>query len=125
MADLSGRRLGQYLLQRRLGQGGMGAVYVGMHQTLQVARAIKVLLASDYDEDVVERFVREGIISASLRQPNIVEIFDVGDQDGVHFLVMELVEGGSLLQLLRSSGALPITCSGAEAFSMRSAAGFA
>src|SRR4051812_42732833 len=108
MADLSGRRLGQYLLERRLGQGGMGAVYVGMHQTLHVARAIKGLLGFDYDEDVVERFVREGIISASLRHPNIVEIFDVGDQDGLHFLVMELVEGGSLLQLLRTSGALPI-----------------
>jgi serine/threonine-protein kinase len=108
MADLSDRRLGPYLLQKKLGQGGMGAVYVGVHQTLQSARAIKVLLPTEVDEAVVERFMREGVISASLRHPNIVEIFDVGEQDDIHFLVMELVEGESLLNLLRSTGALPL-----------------
>src|SRR4051794_13103855 len=108
MADLTGRRLGPYELQTKLGQGGMGAVYVGVHQTLHTPRAIKVLLPTEVDEAVVERFVREGVISASLRHPNIVEIFDVGEQEDIHFLVMELVEGVSLLQLLRGSGALPI-----------------
>ncbi|MCC7369467.1 MAG: protein kinase [Chloroflexi bacterium] len=108
MADLSGRQLGPYLLQRKLGQGGMGAVYVGVHKTLQTERAIKVLLPTEVDEAVVERFVREGVISASLRHPNIVEIFDVGEQDDIHFLVMELVEGVSLLQLLRKEGAVPL-----------------
>ena len=108
MADLTGRRLGPYQLQKKLGQGGMGAVYVGVHQTLDVPRAIKVLLPNEVDEAVVERFVREGVISASLRHPGIVEIFDVGEQDDFHYLVMELIDGVSLLQLLRSSGALPI-----------------
>ena len=85
----------------------MGAVYVGVHQTLQAARAIKVLLPTEVDEGVVERFHREGQISASLRHPNIVEIFDVGEQDDIHFLVMELIEGVSLLQLLRGTGRCP------------------
>jgi tRNA A-37 threonylcarbamoyl transferase component Bud32 len=108
MADLTGRRLGPYDLTRKLGQGGMGAVYVGVHRTLQTPRAIKVLLPHEVDEAVVERFVREGVISASLRHPNIVEIFDVGEEDESHFLVMELIEGESLLQLLRHTGALPL-----------------
>ena len=108
MADLSGQQLGPYRLQRKIGQGGMGAVYVGVHQTLQSSRAIKVLLPTEVDEAVVERFVREGIISASLRHRNIVEIFDVGEQDDIHYLVMELVDGDSLLQVLRENGALPL-----------------
>jgi serine/threonine protein kinase len=86
----------------------MGAVYVGQHRTLQVPRAVKVLLPSEVDEGVVERFHREGQISASLRHPNIVQIFDVDEQDDIHFLVMELVDGASLLQVLRSGGALPL-----------------
>jgi serine/threonine-protein kinase len=108
MADLTGQRLGPYELTRKLGQGGMGAVYVGVHRTLQMPRAIKVLLPSEVDEAVVERFVREGVISASLRHRNIVEIFDVGEEEGSHFLVMELIDGQSLLQLLRDTGALPL-----------------
>jgi serine/threonine protein kinase len=108
MADLTGRRLGPYDLTRKLGQGGMGAVYIGIHRVLQTPRAIKVLLPNEVDEAVVERFVREGVISASLRHPNIVEIFDVGEDDGSHFLVMELVDGQSLHQLLREAGALPL-----------------
>ena len=108
MADLSGQQLGPYRLQRKIGQGGMGAVYVGVHQTLQSSRAIKVLLPTEVDEAVVERFVREGIISASLRHRNIVEIFDVGEQDDIHYLVMEWVDGHSLLEVLRESGALPL-----------------
>src|SRR5262249_32941935 len=107
MADLTGRRLGPYDLTRNLRQGGMGAVYVGVHRTLQSSRAIKVLLPHEVDEGVVERFVREGQISASLRHPNIVEIYDVGEENESHFLVMELIEGDSLLQLLRRTGALP------------------
>src|SRR4051794_41026071 len=108
MADLSGRRLGPYELSKKLGQGGMGAVYLGVHRTLQAPRAVKVLLPSEVDEGVVERFHREGQISASLRHPNIVQIFDVAEHDEVHYLVMELVDGLSLLQLLRSTGALPL-----------------
>jgi len=108
MADLSGRRLGPYELTRKLGQGGMGAVYEGIHQVLQVPRAVKVLLPSEVDEGVIDRFTREGQISASLRHPNIVQIFDVADQDDMHYLVMELIDGLSLLQLLRATGALPL-----------------
>src|SRR6266498_1083115 len=99
MADLTGQRLGPYELTRKLGQGGMGAVYVGVHRTLQVPRAVKVLLPSEVDEGVVQRFHREGQISASLRHPNIVQIFDVSEQDEIHYLVMEQVDGDSLLQV--------------------------
>src|SRR4051812_32926189 len=112
MADLTGHRLGPYELTKKLGQGGMGAVYLGIHRTLQAPRAVKVLLPSEVDEGVVERFHREGQISASLRHPNIVQIFDVDEQDDIHFLVMELVDGASLLQVLRSGGALPLDRAG-------------
>src|SRR5215204_5932948 len=108
MSELTGRRLGPYELTRKLGQGGMGAVYVGVHRTLQVSRAVKVLLPSEVDEGVVERFHREGQISASLRHPHIVQIFDVDEQDDIHYLVMELIDGDSLLQLLRRGGAMPL-----------------
>jgi eukaryotic-like serine/threonine-protein kinase len=108
MADLTGRRLGPYDLTKKLGQGGMGAVYEGVHRTLLASRAVKVLLPTEVDEGVVERFHAEGRISANLRHPNIVQIFDVDEEDDVHFLVMEMLEGQSLLQMLRSSGALPL-----------------
>jgi eukaryotic-like serine/threonine-protein kinase len=108
MADLTGQLLGSYQLQKKLGQGGMGAVYAGVHQILRSPRAIKVLLPTEIDEDVVERFRREAYISARLSHPNIVRIFDFNQQDDIHYLVMELIEGVSLLQLLRSSGVLPM-----------------
>jgi serine/threonine protein phosphatase PrpC len=109
-SSLIGTRLGPYSIVGLLGRGGMGAVYRGVHPTLQVPRAIKVLSARlQADGGFVERFVREARIGAYLSHPNIVRIFDVGEEHGHHFLVMELLEGQSLSELLRTGRALPLT----------------
>lgn len=95
--SLIGRRLGKYEIQAEIGRGGMGVVYRAYDPVLQRAVAIKVLpphMAAD--PDFVRRFHREAILAAQLKHSNIVTIHDVGDQDGVQFIVMELLEGATL-----------------------------
>ena len=100
---LEGRRLGPYLLERRLGGGGMASVYLARHQTLKQERAVKVMSASLADhEGFVQLFYREARLSARLRHPNVVQMYDVGEQDGVAYLVMELLEGRSLASWVAS-----------------------
>src|SRR5262245_33721579 len=102
MDDLVGRALGPYELQDRIGTGGMAAVYRGVHRALGQPRAIKILLPSlSADESLVERFRSEAKIASGLRHPNIVSIYDVGEQDGLFYLVMDLVEGVPLGRLVR------------------------
>lgn len=103
-----GRIVGHCELVARIGSGGMGTVYQGVHQTLQQARAVKILRPDLADEpDVVARFRREARTAAGLRHPNIVLIYDVAEQDGLHYLVMDLLEGGTLRDVIRSSAPLP------------------
>src|SRR4051812_2433277 len=104
-----GRALGPYQLQAGLGGGGMGMVYRAMHEALQQPRAIKILrpdLAAD--SDVVERFHREAMIAASLRHQNIVLIYDVAEHDNIHYMVMEMLEGVSLRDVIRSATPVPL-----------------
>jgi len=107
MNVLTGRTFGPYELQDMLGRGGMGAVYRAYHRTLQQHRAIKILPPHfAADENFVERFRREAMIAAGLRHPNIVQIYDVGEEGDLHYIVMELVEGRSLREVTRSLGPL-------------------
>ena len=102
MDDLVGRVLGPYELLDRIGTGGMATVYRGVHRALGQPRAIKILLpAFAADASLVERFRAEARIASGLRHPNIVSIYDVGEQDGLFYLVMDLVEGTPLGRLLR------------------------
>jgi predicted Ser/Thr protein kinase len=94
---LIGKELGHCRIQRKLGQGGMGAVYLAHHPGLNKAVAIKVLpgdLAAT--PEFKERFVREARLAARLEHPNVVQVFDVGDEQGVHYISMQYVEGKSL-----------------------------
>ena len=100
-----GFRLGAYLLQDQLGQGGMGAVYLAVHDTLRRKAAIKVLPPGG-DKLTVERFLREARAAAALDHPNIVRTHDVGRDGEVHFLVMEYVEGQTLDRLVTTGGPL-------------------
>ncbi len=101
-----GFRLGAYLLRDKLGQGGMGAVYLAVHDTLRRKAAIKVLPPGG-NKLSVERFLREARAAAALDHPNIVRTHDVGRDGEVHFLVMEYVEGQTLDRLLTAGGPLP------------------
>jgi serine/threonine-protein kinase len=98
---------GRYLVERRLGTGGMAEVY-GC-EDLQLGRhvAVKVLheqLAED--EDVVARFRRESQSAAGLQHPHIVQVFDRGDWDGIPYMAMELVDGVTLKDVIRSQAPL-------------------
>jgi len=102
MADLVGHNLGNYRIVARLGRGGMGEVYRAVHTLLNRPAAIKVLHADQaVDSTFQARFLREARAAAALSHPNIVEVFDFGEQDDNSYLVMELVPDGSLRSLLR------------------------
>jgi serine/threonine protein kinase/predicted ATPase/Tfp pilus assembly protein PilF len=93
-----------------LGQGGMGVVYKGQDTQTGQPVAIK-LLKSEFiarDPDMVERFEREGRALRALNHPNIVAVLDMVEENGVHYLVMEYVPGGSLYDLLQTEGQLSI-----------------
>ena len=103
-----GQTLGPYKIGDQLGAGGMGEVYAAIDTRLDRAVAIKVLpehLAGD--SHLRERFEREARAVSSLNHPHICTLYDVGEQDGVHYLVMELVEGNTLQQRLER-GRLPL-----------------
>ena len=102
MADLVGQTLGNYRIESRLGAGGMGEVYRAVHVRLNRPAALKVLHANQAADPTFQaRFLREARAAAALSHPNIVEVFDFGEQDGASYLVMELIPDGSLRTLLR------------------------
>lgn len=94
---LQGQMLGRYRVLDALGRGGMARVYRAYHPRLDRYVAIKVL-RSDLVEDTefLARFGREARAVASLRHPNIVQVYDFDVQDDVYYMVMELLEGDSL-----------------------------
>jgi eukaryotic-like serine/threonine-protein kinase len=104
----SGTKLGPYEIGARLGAGGMGEVYRARDTRLDRSVAIKILPPHLADKaDAGERFEREARTISSLNHPNICQLYDVGTQDGVRYLVMELLEGETLSDRLRH-GPLPM-----------------
>ncbi|MFH1035249.1 MAG: bifunctional serine/threonine-protein kinase/formylglycine-generating enzyme family protein [Pseudomonadota bacterium] len=104
----AGTKLGKYRILSLLGRGGMGEVYLAEHQSLGGRAAVKVLspyLASD--PEMVRRFLQEGKSAYRLNHPNTIKIEDVGQDEGLNYLAMAYVDGGSLAQLLARRGALP------------------
>src|SRR5262245_20886968 len=90
-----------YEVEAVLGHGGMGIVYEARHLRLNRPVALKMLLAGGYARPhEIARFQLEAEAVASLRHPNIVQVYDVGDHEGRPYLAMEFVEGGSLAQKL-------------------------
>jgi serine/threonine protein kinase len=87
----------------------MGVVYRAVHRRLGQARAIKVLpVAYANDELFLQRFEREAKLASELRHPNIVMIFDIAEEQGVNYIVMELLDGRSLHDVIRDDGPLPV-----------------
>ncbi|MBI3267519.1 MAG: tetratricopeptide repeat protein [Planctomycetes bacterium] len=88
---------GRYRLRRELGRGGMGVVYEAWDQELRRPVALKTLLPQPGSlSEQVERFAREARAAARLRHPGIVQVYDVGCREGVHFFTMDFIEGRSL-----------------------------
>ncbi len=107
--DLTGRRLGDYHILRRLGRGGMADVYLAEQASLSRRVAFKVLKSSlAENEKYVRRFLHEAQAAASLVHGNIVQIYEVGCIDGVHFIAQEYVEGQNLKQLIDRQGTLSV-----------------
>ncbi|MCW2956333.1 MAG: pknB, partial [Thermoleophilia bacterium] len=98
---------GRYLIDRRIGSGGMANVYLAQDETLGRRVAIKVL-HQRYAEDsqFVERFLREASAAAKLNHPNIVQVYDRGQASGSYYIAMEYIEGMTLKDLVRRRGAL-------------------
>jgi hypothetical protein len=97
----AGTQLGRYEIQRRLGRGGMGTVYVAHDPVLGRMVAIKVF-AGDLDmPDARERFAREARAAAALNHPNIVTVYDFGEYDAQPYIVMEYVPGETMGTLIR------------------------
>ncbi|MEP6644396.1 MAG: serine/threonine-protein kinase, partial [Acidobacteriaceae bacterium] len=108
MALTSGTKLGPYEIQSPLGAGGMGEVYRAIDTRLERTVAIKILPEHLSDSaEARQRFDREARSISSLSHPNICHLYDVGQQDGTSYLVMEYIEGETLGQRLRK-GRVPL-----------------
>jgi len=94
------KTLGRYNLERVLGKGAMGVVYEGVDPRLGRRVAIKTILKSHLDEDTAKdysmRFVREAQAVARLNHPNVVQVFDFGEEGDIAYLVMEFIKGKEL-----------------------------
>ena len=100
----------RYEIEKLIGEGGMANVYLAHDTILDRKVAVKVLrgdLAGD--EKFVRRFQREALSASSLSHPNIVEIYDVGEDDGNFYIVMEFIEGKTLKQLIKKRGVLSLS----------------
>jgi len=98
-----GKKLGRYEVRSKLGEGGMGAVYLAHDAGLDRNVALKILppdLAAKTDR--MERFVREAKAAAALNHPNIAHIYEIGESDGINFIAMEFVDGETLREVIHA-----------------------
>jgi eukaryotic-like serine/threonine-protein kinase len=100
-----GTKLGPYEILAPLGAGGMGEVYRARDTRLGRAVAVKILPPSvSEDPERLDRFANEARVLSTLNHPNLLAIYDVGDQDGIHFIVSELLDGESLREHMQGAG---------------------
>ncbi len=110
MADASypPEQIGKYRIERVLGRGGMGIVYVAAHPFIEERRAIKAIAPEFSDDDkVVRRFIREYNALSAIKHENIVQIYDVEQDGNLLYYVMELLDGAGLDQCLANDGRMP------------------
>lgn len=100
---------GRYEIEKVIGEGGMAMVYRAKDILLHRTVAVKVLRSQfGTDEDFIARFHREAQAAASLSHPNVVNTYDLGQEDGVYYIVMEYVEGGTLKEYITEHAPLPV-----------------
>ncbi len=101
--------IGKYKVLERIGSGGMGSVYLCEHKLMRRRVAIKVLPTAKAEEpSALERFQREARVVAALDHPNIVRAYDIDQEDKLHFLVMEYIDGSSLQEIVKRHGPLSV-----------------
>ncbi len=101
--------LGTYRLLGHLGTGGMSSVFLAKHGSIDRQVAIKVLPSARIGENsFLDRFEREAIATSRMSHPNIVRVFDIDEEDGTHFMVMEYVSGQDLKVIVKEQGPLPL-----------------
>ena len=102
------RRLGQYTIEAKIGEGGMGVVYRAHHGMMRRPTAVKLLRPEKASEANLKRFEREVQLTARLTHPNTITIFDYGrTPEGVFYYAMELLDGASLERVVAVAGRLP------------------
>ncbi len=107
--DLTGITLGEFHLLRRLGKGGMAEVWLAEQTSLRRQVAVKIL-RPDFvaDASYVKRFRHEATAAGGLNHPNIVQVYMVGEQDGIHFIAQEYVQGRNLKEFITRKGPLEV-----------------
>lgn len=112
--DLTGKSLGDFRVDRMLGQGGMGEVYLAEQVSLKRYVALKVLRGDlNEDESYLQRFQAEAMAVAPISHPNIVSVISIGEHDGIHYMALEYVRGMNLREYMAKKPTLdvPITIS--------------
>src|SRR4051812_36068962 len=100
-SDLAGRTFGDYSVLRKLGQGGMGQVYLAEQLSLKRKVALKILKAElAGNPKALQRFKAEAEAVARVTHANIVQVYAIGEADGMHFMALEYVEGRNLRDYL-------------------------
>jgi len=106
--DFIGKRIGQIEIVEKIGEGGMGSVYKGMHTFLGKEVAIKFLSkALVENKEFIDRFIREAQTLAKVEHRNLVRVFDAGEWEGNYYIVMEFIKGKSLGDVLKTRARLP------------------
>lgn len=104
-----GEVLGPYNLLKKIGEGGMGRVYLAKHNLMKRPTAVKVLKEEVADDEVISRFEREVQLASQLSHPNTIEIYDFGHtSEGVFYYAMEYIQGISLFELLKLESHIPL-----------------
>ncbi len=107
-AQLKAKQLGQYILEEKIGEGGMGVVYRASHALMRRETAIKLLTPDRADEYSIRQFEHEVQLTCQLTHPNTIQIYDYGHTpEGIFYYAMELLRGLTLAELLLRNGAQP------------------
>src|SRR5881409_2913838 len=104
MSVSAGTKLGRYEIRAKIGEGGMGEVYLAEDAQLRRRVALKILpadLASNQDR--MRRFIQEAQAAAALNHPNIAQIYEIGEHNGTNFIAMEFIDGLTLRELIHGS----------------------
>lgn len=109
MDPMIGKVVGGCYIEELIGQGGMGAVYKAHHEGLDIPVAVKILCPALPITNDVQRFLREARTSARLNHPNIISVLNVGNENGIHFIIMEFIDGFNILELLRKHKKISVT----------------